>query len=33
MYSLYKNDIPEYLKNSELYENIESDKLFDIPKK
>ena len=26
-----KNDIPDYLKESELYENIESDGIFEIP--
>lgn len=29
--SLTINNIPEYLKDSELYKNIESDDLFDIP--
>ena len=26
-----KNDIPDYLKESELYESIESDGLFEVP--
>ena len=29
--SLIINDIPDYLEDSELYKNIESDDLFDIP--
>ena len=34
MYTLNKNEIPNYLKNSELYDNIVSkdDELFDIPR-
>ena len=31
MQSLHKNEIPEYLKNSEFYKNIESDGQFEIP--
>ena len=31
MQSLHKNEIPEYLKDSEFYKSIESDELFEIP--
>jgi len=31
MQSLHKNEIPEYLKDSEFYKGIESNEYFEIP--